>query len=560
VHRFELVNFDDQVYVTNNPHVRAGLTWAGIVWAFSSTYAANWHPITWISHMTDVQLFGPAPGPPHVVNLVLHVINVLLVWFVLRRLTGSMSRSAIVAGLFAVHPLHVESVAWVAERKDLLSTLFALLTISAYADYVRRTGASRYVLALVWFALGLMSKPMLVTLPIVLVLLDAWPLRRPRALADKVPFALLAIASSVITLVAQQRGGAVATLEATPLALRVANALVAYTTYIQQTIWPVGLSAFYPLPASPPVADAIAALAVLAVITAAAVGLRRSRPYVLTGWLWFVVTLVPVIGVIQVGAQAHADRYTYLPLIGLFVVVVWGIADLGSRFALPQRALAAAAVAVIVACAVATRVQAGYWQDGISLWQHAVDVNPGNSRAHTNLGTSLAAAGRGTEAIAEYRKALDIEPTLPQAHNNLGLALMKQGHTDEAIVHLREAVRLKPAYGEARNSLGNALMDQHRVDEAIEQFEEAVRLRPGEPQIHNNLGAAYAERGRMVDATAQFLEAVRLEPNRAEWQYAAGMAYAVQGDTARAVQYLKEAIRLDPGHERARRALADIGR
>lgn len=564
VHRFGFVTFDDQVYVTKNPHVSAGITSAGIAWAFASGYAANWHPLTWISHMADVQMFGLEPGPAHVINLILHVANVLLVWLVLRRLTGSMHRSAVVAALFAVHPLHVESVAWIAERKDVLSTLFALLSLWAYAAYARNGRRAAYLGALFWFALGLMSKPMLVTLPVIMLLLDFWPLGRRAGwwplIREKVPFLLLSAASATVTLLAQQRGGAVATLDATPFGLRVVNSCLAYVIYVGQTLWPSGLSAFYPLPEAVPVAAAIGALAVLAVTTWLAVRRLGTDPYLLVGWLWFLVMLVPVIGIIQIGAQAHADRYMYLPMVGLLLALVWGGADLAGRLHVNARVPGVITIVLVLGLANATRLQAAYWMDGISLWQHAVEVNPLNARGWTNLGTSLADAGRGSEAIAAYRRAIEIEPAVPQSQNNLGLALMKAGQTDDAVQHLREAVRLNPAYGEARNNLGNALIDQHRVDEAIEQYVEAVRLRPGDALMHNNLGAAYAQAGRMPEATAAFLEAARLEPSRADWQYAVGVAYAVQGDTTRASQYLREAVRLDPAHEGARRALAEIGR
>lgn len=575
VRHFNFVSFDDQVYVTNNPHVRAGLTWAGLVWAFTTDYAANWHPITWISHMLDVQIFGLNPGPHHVVNLVLHTINTLLLWLVFRRLTGSVVRSGFVAALFAVHPLHVESVAWVAERKDLLSTCFALLTIWAYAGYARRPGITRYAGALVLFGLGLMAKPMLVTLPFLLLLLDAWPLGRIAGFApsggkppglnwgqvvrEKIPFFILAILSSAVTVVAQHRGGSISSLDVVPLGVRIPNAIVAYAVYIRQTILPADLAVLYPYPVSPPIAAAAAAFVMLVAATAVILRRARSLPYLAVGWFWFLGTLVPVIGLVQVGGQAHADRYTYFPLIGLFLAGVWGLADLARRTAIPRRGLIATAWGVIIVCAVATRVQAGTWSDGITLWRRAVAVTTANSRAHVNLGTSYADAGRPAEAAAEYRTALQIQPNLPQAHNNLGLALVKLRDPDEAIAQFREAVRLMPDYADARSNLANMLMDRGDVDEAIAQFTEAIRRRPAEAQFHNNLATAYAELGRMEDATREFLEAVRLEPDRADWQYAVGMAYAVQGDAARAIPYLQAALRLDPGHERARRALADLG-
>jgi len=574
VRHFNFVSLDDQVYVTNNPHVRAGLTWAGIVWAFTTSYAANWHPLTWISHMVDVQIFGLTPGPPHAVNLVLHTINVLLLWLVCRRLTGSVFRSGLVAALFGLHPLHVESVAWVAERKDVLSTGFALLTMWAYAGYVRRPGVLRYAGTGLLFALALMAKPMYVTLPFVLLLLDIWPLGRLAGFAppaygqpavawwhvvrEKIPFFVLAMLSSAATAIAQQQGGAISSLDAVPFTVRIMNTLTAYVIYLRQTVWPANLAVLYPYQTSPSAIVAAAAFVMLAVTTAVILRRARSQPYLAVGWFWFVGTLVPVIGLVQIGGAAHADRYTYFPSIGLFVAAVWTGAALAQRISIPRRALIAAAVVIVAACAFATRVQAGYWADGITLWERAVAVTVNNSRAYNNLGTSYADAGRQGEAAAAYRRAIQIQPDLPQAHNNLGLALVRLGQPDEAIAQYREAVRLMPDYADARNGLGILLMERGEVDEAIVHLTEAVRRRPAEAQLHNNLAAAFAQLGRMEDATRESLEAVRLEPNRAEWQYALGMAYAVQGDTARAILYLEAALRLDPAHTRARRALADI--
>ena len=421
VWRFDFVSFDDQVYVTGNPMVRAGLTWAGIVSAFTGTYAANWHPVTWLSHMLDVELFGLNSGPHHVVNLLLHAANTLLVWLVLRRMTGSVYRSALVAALFGVHPLHVESVAWVAERKDVLSTCFALLTFWYYAGYVQRKTTWRYAAALVCFALGLMAKPMLVTLPMLLLLLDFWPLRRMagltnpaegdaptpwrRILWDKAPFFALSALTSVATVIAQQRGGAMATLDVIPLGVRAANALIGYAMYLWTTVWPVRLAALYPHEPSPSMTMAIAGGVVLIGITITIVRTARTQPYLAVGWFWFVGTLVPVSGVMQVGFQARADRFTYLPHIGLFVAIVWGLAALASRWQVPRRAVAVAALTVVVVLAGTTRIQAGYWRDGVTLWERAVAVTKPSGRTYSNLGASLAGAGRHAEAVTAYRQA-----------------------------------------------------------------------------------------------------------------------------------------------------------
>lgn len=565
VRHFDFVNFDDQLYVTANPHVRAGLTWAGVVWAFSSSYAANWHPLTWLSHMVDVDWFGMNAGAHHLVSLAFHIINTLLVWLILRRMTGSMFRSALVAALFGVHPLHVESVAWVAERKDVLSMFFALLTLWAYTSYVNRPSPARYALALMWFALGLMAKPMLVTLPFVLLLLDVWPLRRvgrvipwTRALLEKVPFVLLVVISSVVTLVVQEKGGSISSLEAVPFGARMANVVESYANYLWNTIWPLNLAAFYPLPTTWRWAPLIASGLTLVALTVAVLRLARERPYLAVGWFWFLGTLVPVIGFVRFGAQARADRYMYLPMVGLLVASVWGLAALTDRWQIPKRVAGALAVVIVIACTLVTRAQAESWRNSTALWQHTIADTTGNSRAHANLGATWAALGRQADAAAEYRAALEIEPTLPQAHNNLGLALMALGNRAEAITHYRQAISLMPGYSGAHNNLGLALMQEGQVEEAIAQYGEAVRGKPDDAEFRNNFGAALATYGRLAEATREFREAVRLDPNRAEFHFSLGLACAQQGADAEAIQEFKTALRLDPSHKAARQALAEL--
>jgi len=574
VRNFNFVNFDDQLYVTDNPHVRTGLTWAGVVWAFTSAYAANWHPLTWLSHMVDVELFGLNPGPHHVMNLVLHVTNTILVWLVLRRLTGSTFRSAAVAALFGVHPLHVESVAWVAERKDVLSGFFGLLTIWMYAGYVRRPTSGRYLVSLLLFVLGLMAKPMLVTLPFVLLLLDVWPLERTallgtpsdgaastpwrRLIFEKVPFLAAAAASSIATFIVQQHGGSVATLEAVAPADRVTNTVISYVMWAWTTIWPRGLAALYPRPSSPQFALAAVALLVLGLTTGAALWKGRRHPYLAVGWLWFVGMLVPVSGLVQIGVAARADRYMYLPILGLLFAAVWGVTELASRWRVPRAALLVAAVVVIILFAAVTRVQAGYWRNGLALWEHALEVTTANSRAHANLGTSLAEIGRHAEAAEQDRRAIAIEPNMPQAHNNLGLALAATGHRAEAIDEYKRAIALLPSYAAAHNNLGSALMDAGDADEAAVHYALALRGRPDDAQIHHNLGAALATQGHFPEAIREFQEAVRLEPRRAEFHFALGITYAQHGDDANAIAQLKMALTLDPKHDGARRAIAEL--
>ena len=512
----DFVNYDDDQYVSTNTVVLRGLTWHSASWAFTTGYAVNWHPLTWLSHMLDVQLYGLDPGPHHLTNLLFHIANTLLLFGLLRRMTGALGGSAFVAGLFAVHPLHVESVAWVAERKDVLSTLFWMLTLWAYVEYVRRPGLRRYWAVLLFFALGLMAKPMLVTLPFVLLLLDFWPLGRMglgpnpadgwalsrdgwattvRLVWEKLPLLALTVMSSIVTLVVHRRGGAVISLGATPLNLRVANALVSYVAYIGQMLWPARLAVLYPYAQSLPGWWTAGAFLGLMAISVAVIRAGPRRPYLLVGWLWYLGTLVPVIGLIQVGDQARADRYTYIPLIGLFIVVAWGVPDLMVRWPFRRIALPAAAGLVSLACVIAARGQLRYWQDSTTLWTHALAVTTGNTIVHNNLGVVLADQGKLEEAIAHYSEALRIKADSADAHNNLGVALADQGKLEEAIAHYSEALRIQPDYADAHNNLGVALADQGKLDEAIAHFSEALRIKPDYIKARDNLRLTLVSRG-----------------------------------------------------------------
>ena len=613
VRHFDFVSVDDPVYVSENPVVAHGLTWAGVAWAFTTSRAANWHPVTWLSHMLDVQLFGMAPGAHHVTNLVLHVLNTLLLFLLLSRMTGRAGPSAFVAALFAVHPLHVESVAWIAERKDVLSTFFWMLAVWAYLSYaglpaLRRGVAAAtdsgsrhwsYALMLLWFTLGLMAKPMLVTLPLVLLVLDVWPLGRlgrtgpagdaPGAartrtwrglVLEKVPLVALAAVSSAVTFLVQQRGGAVSGLAVIPLARRLANATVACAAYPLKAIWPNGLSAFYPYPASIPAAEVAGAILSLIAVSILAARLARSRPYLLAGWLWYLITIAPVIGIVQVGRQAMADRYTYVPLVGLFIAVAWGACDAMGRWSARRVALPAAAAVIIALYAVSARAQIGWWADSTLLWQHALAVDPGNyfalnslgylsnetgrtdeaaryfsgairfapdyPEAHNNLGLTRARQGRLDEAIAEYRKALALNPNLAAANENLGKALASQGRTDEAIRQFRTALGAQPDLASAHSGLGKALASQGRIDDAIAEYREALRLNPRLVDARNNLGVALSAAGRTAEAAAQYREALRVQPGQPDVLTNLGVALATLGESEEAVARSAEAVRLKP--------------
>jgi protein O-mannosyl-transferase len=558
------VNYDDDSYVERNATVQKGLTAESVRWAFTTTEMVNWHPLTWLSFELDYQVFGLKPAGFHLTNMVLHVLNTLLLFVALRALTGAVWRSAFVAALFALHPLHVESVAWVSERKDTLSTLFWMLTLVSYAFYARRPGVLRYLLVVVPFALGLLAKSMLVTLPFVLLLLDWWPLGRLRPapvpvlrlLLEKLPLLLLAAASCAVTLVAQSQGG-----EANPVAelpLRLENAAVSYVAYLGMTLWPYALYLFHPFPTQlfPPwqVAGAVAELVGL---TAGCALLARRAPYLLVGWLWYLGTLVPVIGVVQViGGHGIADRYTYVPLTGLFVMAVWGAADLASRVRVPALLPAAAGVAILAVCARLTWVQIGYWHDSTTLWNQTLAIDPHNYMAHNNLGFVYHSDGKLDEAIRHYKASLEAEPTFALAHYNMGCALSEKGRTREAIWHYQQALKNNPDYTDAHNNLGALLLAQGDADGAAREFRAALKKAPNIALYHNNLGLALLQKGRLAEAAPEFEEALRLNPNYADAHNNLGQALFLQGQVAPAIAHFEEALRISPGFAQARANLS----
>ncbi len=583
-----ITSYDDERYVTGNRHVQGGLGLAGLSWASTATYAANWHPLTWMSHMLDWQLYGRAPMGHHLTNLLLHVANGLMLFFALHLATGSILRSSIVAALFGVHPLHVESVAWVAERKDVLSTLFWMLAIWAYVRYVTAPSIRRYAVVAGALALGLCAKPMLVTLPFVLLLLDHWPLGRfarggrgalGPLVREKAPLLLLSAASSIVTFAAQTSGRAVATFEQFSLPARAANAVVSYAAYLWKTVWPRDLAVFYPHPrGSLPSWEVAGSAIVLALVTALAIRARRRRPYVLTGWLWYLGTLVPVIGLVQVGGQAMGDRYTYVPLVGIFLIAVWGLADAAeslpalrpaSRGVVSSTAgdspwILLPAGAVILALVACTRVQVGHWRDSVSLFEHALDATRDNFVAHGNLGHALAKRGRNREAVSHYQEALRLNPLDAETHNSLGLALCELGRLEEAVRHGSTALRLRPGYPEAHNNLGFALFRLGRVEEALAHYQEALRLEPDYAVAHGNLGAALVGQGRLAEAIEHCEQALRIDPGYAEAHNNLGLAFSAEGRLDEAIRHYVEALRLEPegakAHNNLGRALADSGR
>jgi tetratricopeptide (TPR) repeat protein len=547
---FDFVSLDDPLFVTANPHIRNGFTGAGIRWVFTHGHGGSWHPLTGLSHMLDCKIFGLRPGGHHFSNLALHVANAVLLFALLLRATEAPWPSAAVAFLFAVHPLHVESVAWVSGRKDLLSAFFGFLAMGAYVAYTRRGGVGRYLLVMVCFALALMAKPMLVSLPVLLLLLDYWPLRRVAGtdqqpavagrdadviaaatrngrhsigalLIEKLPLAALAALVSAGTYLGHSSAGTLVAGETIPFGLRVINAVVSYVRYLAKTVWPVDLAVHYQhpnLPGGTPwewwqVAGAVGCLAAL---SAWAVRVRHDRPYALVGWLWYLVTLVPVLGLVQTGRQALADRYTYIPLVGLFVIAAWSIAEQAatrSGARVLRRALAAGGAIVLGACAARSHWQAGHWRSSRALYEHALAAAPGSALIHNNLAIELAAQGETGAAIDHYRRALVFHPRFPNAHNNLANALQRVGNLDEAITHYRQALEIEPAYASAHNNLGMALRTRGNLDDAIAHLTKAVEIRPEYADAHDNLGMALLAKGRVAAAMSHFRAAVEAAPD-----------------------------------------------
>jgi hypothetical protein len=500
--RLGFVNMDDPLYVSGNPQVLAGLGWPGFVWALTTTSQVNWHPLTWLSLMLDATIGGADPRIYHATNLLLHLASTLLLFAVLARMTGCRLKSAFVAALFAVHPLHVESVAWIAERKDVLSGVFWMLTLTAFARYAERPSRAAYAAVVAAFALGLAAKPMLVSLPIVLLLLDFWPLARwgridpRRLLIEKLPLFGLALASSVVTLVVQRP--AMERMEGVPFGARVENALVSYVAYIQDMFWPRGLAIFYPYPHGM-VWQPIAAAVVLAALSVVAIRAARRYPWLTVGWLWYVVTLVPVIGLVQVGIQARADRYTYLPLIGLFIIVAWGVPELLLREDAPDAArvtMKVAAIAVVLILAVLTWVQVGVWRNGVELFTHAIAVTGDNVLAQFNLSDALSAQGDEDGALLHLREAVRIDPHFPDAHFNLASALIRQRKVEEAAVLCRQAAEYWPDDERTLVNLGIVELLQGNYPEAEARLAEALRRYPDSAVARHNLAVARARLAR----------------------------------------------------------------
>ncbi len=596
----DFVNYDDKTYVYGNSLVSNGLTLRGIVRAFADTQTGNWHPLTLISHMLDVQLYGPKVGGHHFTNVLFHTIAVLLLFLWLRKATGKLWPSAFVAAMFAIHPLRVESVAWVAERKDVLSAVFFMLTLGAYVHYVRKPALGRYLTMSILFAAGLMSKPMLVTVPFVLLLLDYWPLSRgqPPArqsgygggarseasllrakgaaaaargqkfntqtwsglLAEKIPLFVLSIGSCVVTFILQERSaGSIAQL---PFNWRFQNAIVSYVTYIWQMFWPAKLAVFYPHPENHlALWQVVLAAAFLVAITLLVFALRRTRPYLLVGWLWYLSMLLPVIGIVEVGLQGHGDRYTYLPQIGLYIAITWLVADLSVSLRFHRKILAPAGTIIVTALTACAWKQTSYWRNSETLWTHTLAVTQNNDVAHTNLGMFLADRGQLDEALSHLQTALQIRSGAVQPHYDLsfalihcdlGYALAKKGELDGAIAHLRKATEFQPNYADAHYNLGTALFQKGRIDEAIAEFQRTLSIRPTDSGAHTSLGNALVQKGSLRDAIDHYQTALDLAPNsilplnNLAWMRATCPDTSLR-DGAKAVELAQQADQLSDG-------------
>ncbi len=582
------VNYDDPLYITDNKHIQQGLTWDGVVWAFKSGYAVNWHPVTWLSHMLDCQLFGLNPRGHHLTSLLLHIANTLLLFYVLRKMTGALWASAFAAAVFGLHPLHIQSVGWVSERKDVLSTLFWLLTLLSYIRYVQDRNFKRYLITILLFAVGLMAKPMLVTLPIVMLLLDYWPLKRTsrgpgpairnfgRLIVEKIPLFVLSAVSCLVTFFVQQQGGAVATFDKISPALRLCNIPLAYCAYIVKTIIPSGLMAYYPYNPNSSILLIAAAVLFLAAISAGVIFLRR--PYLIVGWLFFIITLVPVIGIIQVGGQSRADRYMYIPMIGLLIMIVWGLKEIVERVRLSRFVLVPAIAVCLSAMSIATWINVGYWKNTFTLFGHALEVMPANHIALLFLGNTLVEQKNNSGAIEYYKKSVEAAPGFAEARFNLALALFhdnkfdkaleqynmvlnikenyprvhfyianvlaKMGHT-AAAKHYSAAIKNDPEDIEAYSNWAVMLAENGQIEQAVEKYNKALAIKPDNADVHNNLGNALKNQGKLAQAAEHYQKALSLKPDFAQAQVSFADTLRMQGRFDAAIERYKLALKAD---------------
>jgi Flp pilus assembly protein TadD len=560
VNQHNFINCDDPVYVTDNLHVQSGITLDGFRWAFSTTYAEFWHPLTWLSLMLDYQFYGLNAGGYHLTNLILHILSTLLLFWLFNRMTKMVWRSAFVAALFALHPLHVESVAWIAERKDVLSAFFFMLTLCLYVYYTEKPDIKKYLLVLFCFACGLMSKSIVVTLPVILILLDYWPLNRFESkkenivlwqLKEKIPFFVLSAVFTIITLYAQYRP----TVIHFPLSSRIANALVSFVVYLEKTFWPYDLAAFYPFVDPLPAWQVVGAALLIILISVTVILMLRRSPYLFVGWLWYAIILLPVIGVIQINSQAMADRYTYLSLIGIGIMLSWGIPLLFQREDIRKIILFPAGIAVIVILAVLSWHQCGYWENDVKLFNHILHSTKDNFLAHNNLGAALFKEGKFEAAINHYNKAIRIKPDIAVTYHNRASAYAKLGQYQRAVEDFSEAIRQKPDYAEAYYNRGTIYCILHQYSLAIIDYNQAVRIKPDYAEVYYNRGNSYAYLGQYSLAIADYGSAISLNPHDAQAHYNRGTIYAALGQYQPAIEDFQKAIFLKPDYEQAHQSL-----
>jgi tetratricopeptide (TPR) repeat protein len=590
----DFINFDDNIYITENNHIKSGINTESIKWAVTSSYASNWHPLTWLSHILDWQLFGANASGHHLVNLLLHIGSAILLFLFLNKTTGSLWPSAFVAALFTLHPLRVESVAWVSERKDVLSMFLGLAVLYTYALYVEKPKLSKYCLCLILFALGLLAKPMLVTLPFVLMLLDYWPLERwqksyaagnvpasesvsersgkkkikvnkgsstnekkvsvpltNRAkiirslLWGKSPFIFLALVSCIVTIWAQSNGGAVASLEKLPFLERIMNAIVSYIAYLLKIFWPVNLAVFYPYEQFLPLWEVFGAASILLAISIAVIYFIKKAPFLFVGWFWYLGTLVSVIGLMQVGKQAMADRYTYLPSIGVGIMIVWSIVYLLPKVKLRKIIIIPAAI-ILAALTFLTWQQCGYWKNSVVLYDHVLKVTKNNDLAHYNLANELVKQKNIGEAITHYLEAIKINPYYSNAYSNLGAALAAQGKNEEAIAHYLAAIKINPNEEEPHSNLGVVLAAQGRNEEAIAHYLEAIKINPNYDDAHYNLANLFLKQGKIDRAIGHYLEAIKINPDNADAHCNLADVFVKQNKIDQAIEHFREAVRINP--------------
>jgi protein O-mannosyl-transferase len=558
--QFKFVHYDDDLYILGNKNIQAGFDRSSVSWAFTTLFAANWHPLTWLSLMLDYKLYGTSAGGYHVTNVLIHLVNTLLLFLIFAGMTGGLWKSGFVAALFAIHPLHVESVAWVMERKDVLSAMFWMLTMGAYAYYADNPSLRRYVWVFVMFALGLMSKPMLVTLPFVLLLMDFWPLRRfqggaliagRRLILEKIPLIALSAVISVITIYAQGHSGALKSFGDIGLSERMVNAVVSYGGYVAKMLWPLNLACFYPYPASFPISIVLLSVTFLGAACFFSFRYIRTAPYLAMGWFWYLITLLPVSGIIQVGGQAMADRYTYIPLIGLFIVIAWGIPDLLKGNPFYRYFIPVAAGATLLLLVMLTFKQTGVWKNGVVLFEHTIAVTEGNYVAHNNLGIYLLGLKRFGEAASHFDRVVEIKPDDEKYLNNLGIALFKLNRYEEAMTYYLRAIAINPRFAGSYYNAADVCISSGRENEALEYYKKALQLRPGNAGAENNVAAILIHQEKLDEAIIYLRAAIKHHPDYAVARNTLAVVLTRKNRISEAIDELNEALRINPRYAEA---------